>query len=194
LNQKSSHGVLTSSAAGTSPQNGATANPLSKPSASIQQPQRSPRFSLKNLGLRTQSTAFQFPILIPSLVLESLPERRSRRKSSEQGPINMKSPTLADIEDFDPNVPRIPPNEIFVPPSEPEDDDIPPSRFRGRASTIANGQIPRLARPQEDIENAVKEVMHKRKSVKVSPWPSSVYDILTFNVVSSDSCCFPISY
>ena len=43
-------------------------------------------------------------------------------------------------------LPKIPQNEIFDPPKEADEEEDEPQRFRGRASTIGNGQIPRLAR------------------------------------------------
>ena len=97
-----------------------------------------------------------------------MPGRRSRRTStSEQGPITIKSLLGRNTgsDDWqDDALPKIPKSEIFDPPKEVEDDDDEPQHFRGRASTIGNGQIPRLARlPKND---SVK--LDKSKEVKVS--------------------------
>ena len=96
-----------------------------------------------------------------------MPGRRSRRTStSEQGPITIKSllGRNAGSDDWqDDGLPKIPKSEIFDPPNV-EDDEEEPQQFRGRASTIGNGQIPRLARlPKND---SVK--LDKNKEVKVS--------------------------
>ena len=88
----------------------------------------------------------------------TIPGRRSRRQSAEQGPINMKS-LLGQSESWDDDgLPKIPPHEIFAPTDEDEDETR--TSFRGRANTIGNGQIPRLARApsKESIVNQDKNV------------------------------------
>merc|ERR1712038_1067909 len=81
--------------------------------------------------------------------------RRSRRQSAEQGPINMKSTPKDGKELWDEDgLPKIPQNEIFV-----GDEDEP--KFRGRSSTIGNGEIPRMAR--QDDEDESKQTADKSK-------------------------------
>ena len=59
------------------------------------------------------------------------------------------SPSKSSDSWDDEGLPKIPANEIFDPPkadNEEDEEDDEPKPFRGRASTIGNGQIPRLAR------------------------------------------------
>ena len=89
-------------------------------------------------------------VVIP--VIDQIRGRRSRRPSNDQGPLNMKSPTKAVAADplFKSDLPEIPAHEIFVPE---EEEEVP---FRSRASTIGNGQIPRLARKQNVEESSAE--------------------------------------
>ena len=70
----------------------------------------------------------------------------------------------SDSQWDDDGLPKIPPHEIFDPPKEMEDSEDEPQRFRGRASTIGNGQIPRLARNPDNKQSVVKNT---DKAVKV---------------------------
>ena len=79
-------------------------------------------------------------------VIEQLRGRRGRRLSGQEGPINMKSPIKSNIIEEDPDLPHISKNDIYAPDSEDEEPAETQTRFRSRASTIGNGQIPRLAR------------------------------------------------
>ncbi len=73
---------------------------------------------------------------------------------------------------------QIPAHEIFVPPidhDEDSDDDSKIERFRKRATTIGNGQIPRLSRPTpKNVEAAVKKVMAKRANMPAQKVPTVI--------------------
>ena len=100
-------------------------------------------------------------VVIP--VIDQIRGRRSRRPSNDQGPLNMKSPTKAVAADplFKSDLPEIPAHEIFVPE---EEEEVP---FRSRASTIGNGQIPRLARKQNVQESSAELNKLDRSQIKV---------------------------
>ena len=105
-----------------------------------------------------------------------VPGRRSRRPStSEQGPITIKSllgRNTGSDDWHDDGLPKIPKNEIFDAPKEVEDDGEETPQFRGRASTIGNGQIPRLANRTKNDSEVVK--LDKSKEVKVQSFPISI--------------------
>ena len=100
-------------------------------------------------------------VVIP--VIDQIRGRRSRRPSNDQGPLNMKSATKAVAADplFKSDLPEIPAHEIFVPE---EEEEVP---FRSRASTIGNGQIPRLARKQNVEESSAELNKLDRSQIKV---------------------------
>ena len=95
------------------------------------------------------------------------------------------SPSKSNESWDDDGLPKIPANEIFNPPKSDEDsddDECQPQQFRGRASTIGNGQIPRLARaPNIQRGTSVKNSDNSDKvnlnnyfkfNVCLSNWPS----------------------
>jgi len=145
---------------------------------------RSPFFSKKKMGGKASSEFNFLPLVVPGW-LEQLPippGRRSRRTSEEQGPINMKSilrpfsPSKSNESWDDDGLPKIPTHEIFNPPKDQDNkgdsDDEPKQQFRGRASTIGNGQIPRLARAP---------LIQRGKSCKNSEISDKVHVVLRFN-------------
>jgi len=170
--------IFKSNTKSTDPEGCRTPNPSP---VKDQKPPKSPLLS----AVRKASGWLELPV----------PGRRSRRpSSSEQGPITIKSllgRNTGSDDWHDDGLPKIPKNEIFDAPKEVEDDCEETPQFRGRASTIGNGQIPRLAnRPKNDSE-VVK--LDKSKEVKVpvvlrftclkkkTVLPENVYVAGTFN-------------
>jgi len=116
---------------------------------------------------------FVLPVGLPGAivpVIEQLRGRRSRRPSVEQGPINMKSPIKSLATDTltwqENNLPQIPASEIFVP-DKAEADEGKTTPFRGRASTIGNGQIPRLAAKNDNNIDETEVNKADRSNIKV---------------------------
>ena len=112
-----------------------------------------------------------------------VPGRRSRRPStSEQGPITIKSllgRNTGSDDWHDDGLPKIPKHEIFSPPKDVEEDDEEETpQFRGRASTIGNGQIPRLANRQARNDSQIK--LDKSKEVKVCCYDLCNFEFTTF--------------
>merc|ERR1711899_316911 len=149
---------------------------------------RSPFFPKRKMGTKSGSEFF-LPLVVPGW-LEQLPVqgRRSRRPSEETGPINMKSilrpfsPSKSNESWDDDGLPKIPANEIFNPPKSDEDSDdeeCQPQQFRGRASTIGNGQIPRLARAPN---------IQRGTSVKKTDNSLKIPVVLRFNATNLQKC------
>jgi len=111
----------------------------------------------------------KLPNVLPNVivpVIEQLRGRRGRRLSGQEGPINMKSPIKSNIIEEDPDLPHISKNDIYAPDSEDEEPAETQTRFRSRASTIGNGQIPRLARKPSSEESEVNKC--DRSNIKVT--------------------------